>query len=219
MNHIMASFSDASEMNQRVLFGIMMLFAFGLPLIIGGSPFVVLLLLLAVLSSSEYSVITGKPHTMVLVFIVLECVLFYLLRQSNGGLQKVMFVVFVVAIFDTIAYFSGKVFGRHKLCPSISPGKTIEGFIGGIVGVLIFSVPLHFILFVKVHMAFHLIVVLVLAVLSQVGDILESAFKRRHNIKDSSNLIPGHGGVLDRFDGYILVVPTFYVMTIFINFF
>ncbi|MDA0617495.1 MAG: phosphatidate cytidylyltransferase [Proteobacteria bacterium] len=210
---------ESSELNQRIILAIIMLLVFGVPLLLGGALFVMLLLVLAVFATSEYVTISQQPRVSILFCIVLEFLLVYLLYESNAGLQKIFLLAFIIAMFDTIAFFTGKAIGKHKLCPSISPGKTIEGFVGGIIGVMVSSVPFYAILSVKTSLTFYVGIVGLLAILSQVGDILESAFKRKCGVKDSSQLLPGHGGILDRFDGYILTVPVFFVINTFVNLF
>lgn len=107
-----------------------------------------------------------------------------------------------VSIADSAAYFSGKQFGKHKLAPSISPGKTWEGVIGGLIAVSI----LGFYLNTHLNYGVWLVIGLMfLAVLSVMGDLFESKLKRQANLKDSGHILPGHGGVLDRIDG---IVPT-----------
>ncbi len=201
-----------SELNKRVVFGILMIAVIGLPIFFGGRSFVMMLLCLCVLVVSEYVTIIKNPKRLTLLFIMLEFVGFYVTRESDFGLNKVVFISFVIACFDTTAYFTGKAVGKHKLCPTISPGKTIEGFLGGIIFTIALSFPLYYLLNCKVQITLYFWIVCVLTILSQTGDILESHFKRKHGVKDSSNLIPGHGGVLDRFDGYILVLPAFFAI-------
>ena len=126
-------------------------------------------------------------------------------------------IMAIVWIADIGAYFSGKAFGRHKLAPSISPGKSWEGAIGGWLAVLIFSSITIFFPAFDGTFAFNVFsrwswfgLVLVMTVLvagSVVGDLFESQLKRRINMKDSSNLLPGHGGVLDRMDALIPTLP------------
>ena len=109
---------------------------------------------------------------------------------------------------DTFAYFAGSFFGKHKMCPAVSPKKTVEGFLGGLVGTtavvaalgcaLGFSVPLMALLGV------------LLAITATVGDLAESISKRYTGVKDSGRLIPGHGGVLDRFDSVMVTAPCVY---------
>jgi phosphatidate cytidylyltransferase len=131
-------------------------------------------------------------------------------------------VMVLVWIADIGAYFSGKAFGKRKLAPSISPGKSWEGAIGGAIAVLVlaaisillaggaapwlqdtFAVKLQ----ARFGWALALLMLLVLVMFSVIGDLFESALKRRAGIKDSSNLLPGHGGVLDRVDALIPVLP------------
>lgn len=109
---------------------------------------------------------------------------------------------------DTFAFFVGSHFGRHKLCPQVSPGKTIEGAIGGVIGsILIVCIAGSFFNLSFLH---SLIVGLFIGIVGPLGDLTESAIKRFTGVKDSGNLLPGHGGVLDRFDSIMFAVPTVY---------
>lgn len=127
------------------------------------------------------------------------------LAQQPESLPIFIALVLIIASGDIGAYFVGRLVGGRKLAPSISPGKTLSGAIGGLLCsmgmAVLFASP------VSMISANPLVAGLVIGVLAQAGDLYESAFKRRAGIKDSSNLIPGHGGFLDRFDGYLLVVP------------
>lgn len=109
---------------------------------------------------------------------------------------------------DTFAYFVGSAFGRHKLAPEISPNKSIEGFVGGLIGavvaVLIFG---HFTAIPIIH---RIAAGIIVGLLGPVGDLAESALKRFCQVKDSGSLLPGHGGVLDRFDSILFSVPAMY---------
>ncbi|HWU83865.1 MAG TPA: phosphatidate cytidylyltransferase, partial [Rhodocyclaceae bacterium] len=116
----------------------------------------------------------------------------------------------LVWIADIAAYFSGKAFGRHKLAPSISPGKTREGACGALLAVLIYGFVLALRQWPQASAARLVGLVAVLAVLtalSIVGDLFESLLKRQAGLKDSSNLLPGHGGVLDRIDSQTSTLP------------
>lgn len=107
---------------------------------------------------------------------------------------------------DTGAYFSGKYLGKHKLFPSVSPNKTIEGLIGGIA----LSIALSFVLshyFEVLDLKDWIVSAVIVAFFGNLGDLFESHLKRSYGIKDSGNFIPGHGGVLDRFDGLFLTAP------------
>jgi len=137
-----------------------------------------------------------------------------LYKHSPTFLVSVLWVVWVA---DIGAYFSGKTFGKHKLAPSISPGKTWEGAIGGWVLVLIVETASNRILSLQDTMAPRLLstlgwtglffVLTILVIVSVFGDLLESRLKRRRDMKDSSSLLPGHGGILDRIDSLIPVLP------------
>ena len=125
------------------------------------------------------------------------------------GLHKIsplllLSVLATVWIADSAAYFAGKKFGKHKLAPEISPGKTWEGVMGALLAVTLYGLLLcHF-----HHLSHWLILGLwLIVILSVMGDLFESLLKRQSNVKDSSQLLPGHGGVLDRIDGLIPTLP------------
>lgn len=109
---------------------------------------------------------------------------------------------------DTFAFFVGSRFGRHKLCPQVSPGKTIEGAIGGVVGSIIIVCLVGN--FFNLSFLHSLMVGLLIGIVGPLGDLTESAIKRFTGVKDSGKLLPGHGGVLDRFDSIMFAVPTVY---------
>ena len=134
-----------------------------------------------------------------------------------------MLFAFLIPIFtDTFAYLVGGIFGGKKLCPKISPNKTISGAIGGSLACLLFSVAVYFILysipelkavFVQTGFAFWQVMVISFlgSILAQIGDITESLFKRQADVKDSGRLLPGHGGMLDRCDSYMFVMPFVFI--------
>lgn len=116
---------------------------------------------------------------------------------------------------DTFAYFVGSAFGKTKLCPSISPGKTVEGFVGGLAGSVIIAISVG--IAIKISLVHSLVLGLMIGVLAPLGDLVESIFKRYTEVKDSGKFFPGHGGVLDRFDSIFFVVPaTYYFIRVFI---
>ena len=143
------------------------------------------------------------------------------LRYMTGG-KYVYLLVFIGAwVCDTFAYFTGRFLGKHKLIPEISPKKTIEGSIGGIVFTIGAFILYRFILFkifpeLNINLPYWLVIVLGIAasIVSQIGDLVASAVKRQYDIKDYGKLFPGHGGVLDRFDSVMLVAPVIYVIFI-----
>jgi phosphatidate cytidylyltransferase len=116
-----------------------------------------------------------------------------------------LIIVSIIWIADTAAYFSGKNFGKHKLAPSISPGKTWEGVWGALIANTIFAL---FLLYIDVVDSWIVVpAIWLITVVGIYGDLFESMFKRQANIKDSGRLLPGHGGVLDRIDGIVPALP------------
>ncbi len=120
------------------------------------------------------------------------------------------FFFLVIMGADTGAYFSGKFLGSHKLAPKISPGKTVEGLIGGIVASLLFAVLAHYWFFPELDLKFALPLSGVMAMVSVLGDLAESAMKRGSDTKDAANILPGHGGLLDRLDSLLFNAPILY---------
>ena len=119
--------------------------------------------------------------------------------------REVLAVLVLCWVADTAAYFVGRRHGRHKLAPAISPGKTWEGAAGGLAGVLAYAALLG--LWADARLGLLLAAAALLAVLSVVGDLFESAAKRQAGVKDSGALLPGHGGVLDRIDSATATLP------------
>ncbi|WJG20990.1 phosphatidate cytidylyltransferase [Vibrio furnissii] len=126
------------------------------------------------------------------------------------GAKLVMFVCFIVWAADSGAYFTGKSLGKHKMAPAVSPNKTIEGLIGGVIAAMVVGwlfADWFAIEFSSLGAMF--ITILLTVVISVLGDLVESMFKRVSGIKDSSNIIPGHGGILDRVDSLTAAFPVF----------
>ena len=116
----------------------------------------------------------------------------------------------IVMLTDTGAYYTGRSIGRHKLAPRVSPGKTIEGAIGGFVMAVVVGFLCKLVFFHEIPAAHALALGAVLGVIGQVGDLAESMLKRGSSVKDSGNLLPGHGGMLDRVDSILFCAPVLY---------
>jgi phosphatidate cytidylyltransferase len=132
------------------------------------------------------------------------------IQAFGGGRLTLLLLIVVIVVSDSAQYYAGRAFGRRPLSPSISPKKTVEGAIGGLVfGTAAFAIGGHRLFGV----AWPLLVLAgaVIAALGMVGDLFESLLKRSAGVKDSSNLIPGHGGVLDRIDSWLFAAPVYYV--------
>ena len=127
-----------------------------------------------------------------------------LIREQPNGLLLTFWAMALVWACDSGAFFAGRAIGGPKLAPQISPNKTWAGFIGGILGASAFGFALVWLFALPVGLA---MATPFLAVLAQLGDLYESHLKRRAGVKDSGNLLPGHGGVLDRLDGLVAVAP------------
>jgi phosphatidate cytidylyltransferase len=132
--------------------------------------------------------------------------------RAMCGPATMVWMIGVIAISDSAQYYTGRNFGRRKLAPAVSPGKTIEGLLGGLVAAPIAAAALApwGLPDVPLHLA--AIVGLILAAFGVGGDLFESLLKRSAGMKDSSTLIPGHGGVLDRVDAYLFAAPVFYLL-------
>ena len=138
---------------------------------------------------------------------LLVCIDFY---PKGDGKMWIFFLLVVIFASDTGAYYAGRYLGKHKLYEAISPNKTWEGAIGGLLLSLVISnlylriFPFHIL---NLEM---IIVVLVLAIMGQIGDLAESMLKRNQGVKDSGSILPGHGGILDRIDGLLFAIPVLY---------
>lgn len=130
-----------------------------------------------------------------------------LLGSAPRGRFWILFVLAVIVADDTGAYFTGVKLGTHKLCESISPKKTVEGSIGGLLLSISAGLLFGMIVFQNVHASQLLLFSLLIAVTGQVGDLVESMIKRNCGKKDSSRLLPGHGGILDRLDSLLFAFP------------
>ena len=137
-----------------------------------------------------------------------------LIRLRNDfpieGPKLVGFLLIVVWIGDAGAYYFGKAFGKHKMSPRISPKKTIEGLVGGILTAIAAAVVIHFTFFPQFPVVHAAIAGVILSVTGVIGDLAESMWKRSADVKDSGTLIPGHGGFLDRFDSVFYTTPILY---------
>jgi phosphatidate cytidylyltransferase len=145
------------------------------------------------------------------VYVGLPFALIMVIDRFPNGKFWILFLITVIFSSDTGAFYFGKLFGKHKLHEAISPGKTWEGAIGG----LFCSIAAAFV-FIRLIVLHPIniplfILVISLSLIGQIGDLAESMLKRSHNIKDSSRILPGHGGILDRIDGLLFSIPALYL--------
>lgn len=148
--------------------------------------------------------------TITAVFYVVFFSFHVTLVEQSGAYSILVWLIFLTAFgTDIMAYFSGYAFGKHKLCPKISPKKTIEGSVGGTLGSVVLCGLFSF--FFAKELLIHCLIIGVLGgIISQFGDLTASIFKRKMGIKDYGNLIPGHGGIMDRFDSVLFTAPLVY---------
>jgi phosphatidate cytidylyltransferase len=194
----------------------------------GGASIYILFLVIfsvTVLKHEKYTI-----NDAVLTFLgglIITYLFSFLINITYLGEDKINGQYFLILLLlgawgtDTFAYFSGSFFGKRKLAPDISPKKTIEGSIGGIVGsMLLMALYGHFVLGNTMKTSFVLFMVLgmLCSILSQIGDLIASVIKRHCGIKDYGHLLPGHGGILDRFDSVLFIAPlVYYYFRFFIN--
>ena len=189
--------------------------------ILAAAMFILLLyyFVLAVFSKGRISIESLAVLYMMTIYIVVAFTCLILLRKGKNGTYLYLLPFVGAWISDTFAYFTGRLLGRHKLIPEVSPKKTVEGSIGGIVFTAISFVVYGIILkcfFFAVEADYVLLAVMGAAasVISQVGDLIASVIKRHYGIKDYGHLFPGHGGVMDRFDSVLATAPVVYILSV-----
>ena len=184
--------------------------------------------LLCLVGASVFNVVLGIRHnrskilaSLGVIYIFLPCVCVIWIREYSGsGLELMLWLFIVICTTDTGAYFLGKMVGGPRLAPKISPGKTWAGLIGGIscagcVGTAVAILFLEFLAMPNVWLWAGMAILI--AGTAQIGDLAESWLKRQMSVKDSGKIIPGHGGLLDRLDGYMLGAPVFTIAIIWMD--
>ncbi|MFC6261079.1 phosphatidate cytidylyltransferase [Levilactobacillus fujinensis] len=172
--------------------------------------FVLLLLLRTVVSRNRFSFDDAGVITLSMLYIGIGFHFFIAARAVS--LVALLYALFIVWTTDSGAYMIGRRFGRNKLAPHISPNKTWEGSIGGsIVGTIVGSVFWYFFPIGHLSLGIMILLTLIFSIVGQFGDLVESALKRYYGVKDSGKILPGHGGILDRFDSLLLVLPVIHL--------
>lgn len=164
-----------------------------------------------VASFPKYSSMRFITTYFAFIYVAVMLSFIYLTRNSDNGIYTVWLIFITSWVCDTCAYFSGVALGKHKLAPVLSPKKSVEGAVGGVIGSALVGY-----IYGRIIGNFALsfcIISAAGAVLSQFGDLFASAIKRNHDIKDYGKLIPGHGGILDRFDSVIVTAPVIYILS------
>ncbi len=139
-----------------------------------------------------------------------------IIRKEEAGSQLIFMLFLIVWLGDTVAYYIGTLVGKHLLAPSISPNKSIEGAIGGLLGSIGGALLAHYWFYPSISIANCTILGLVTGIAGQMGDLCESILKRNLKVKDSGFLVPGHGGLLDRLDSVLFSAPVFYYIHLYL---
>lgn len=165
-----------------------------------------------VVSKNRFNFVDMSFCVMAVAYIGIGFMYFFETRES--GLIYILYALLIVWLTDTGAYLFGKSFGKRKLWPQISPNKTIEGSLGGTLVSII--IPIVFVIAGLMEGSLWLLIpfTVVLSIFGQMGDLVESALKRHFDVKDSGTFLPGHGGILDRFDSFIFVLPLMNILPI-----
>lgn len=180
-------------------------------------PFIIIILMISMVVRKHFKIKDASFILFAIYYIGLSfyTLVFYFLKPE--GIYEFFYIILIAMLTDTFAYFSGTFFGKHKLCPDISPKKTIEGSIGGTIIATALAVT-YVVLVDKINFAFNNIffiigLTFVLSIISQFGDLAASVIKRQYKIKDYGNIFPGHGGVLDRLDSILFTSLTYYYLS------
>ena len=183
------------------------------------TTFSLLFVILGIVSIYEmWKLRKGKTKTLAFLYVIIPFLLiqFFGMTDSNSPNSPfdpslILFMLILTWTFDTFAYVIGVKFGKHKIMPSVSPKKSWEGFIGGFFFTII-TAYLTASYFPEIKLNQIIVISLFLPFTATTGDFIESYYKRQAGVKDSGKLIPGHGGILDRMDAFMITIPTIYIL-------
>lgn len=176
----------------------------------------IVIMLFTLVFSTKYTIEDIAVTLLGFMYVAIAFSHIMLITKFSMG-YLVIWLVFIIAWgSDTFAYFVGKAFGKKKLIPSVSPNKTIAGSVGGVIGAMILCGIFGY-LFMPSFAIYLMLLGVVGAVISQIGDLVASKIKRINDIKDFGKLMPGHGGVLDRFDSILMTAPIVYYFIFFLT--
>lgn len=212
-----------------ILFGLLL----GVSAYFYSNRFILIITLLSVLISGLFQLIRYKFDNAIenlssflfgLIYVALFFSFLILIREfpHKSGLEYRLGGLWIIFLFlcswfsDILSYFIGTPFGKHKILPLVSPNKSWEGSFGGIAGAMLAAFVSKSIFFKEVPLIHLLSLAILISVFGQLGDFVESSFKRQVSLKDSSSIIPGHGGILDRFDSLLFSAPLVYFYLTFI---
>jgi phosphatidate cytidylyltransferase len=155
-------------------------------------------------------------HALAMGYIPMALSGYILIYDSEFGAQWIFLFLCVISMGDAGAYYVGSLWGRRKLCPSVSPGKTVEGALGGLAANLVVGIVLGNLMLPSFSSCKGAVFLILLGISGQIGDLFESMLKRSAGVKDSGSLLPGHGGLLDRIDALLFAAPVALVMALYV---
>ena len=175
-----------------------------------------LFFILAILTIYEmWKLRKGKSKTLALLYILTPFILAQVILinplEEIWTTNLMLFIFLLTWTFDTFAYIIGVRFGKHKIIPSISPNKSWEGFLGGFIFTIIIGY-FSYKYFNFPNIKIPILTSIILPITATLGDFIASHYKREANVKDTGNLIPGHGGILDRMDAFMITIPAIYIL-------
>lgn len=171
-----------------------------------------LLLLFTVVSKNHFTFDDAGFLLLAIVYVGMGFYYMYVTREIN--LTYIFFALFTIWATDSGAYFVGRSIGKRKLWPEISPNKTIGGFFGGIVFGVIVGILFYFFTPLEASLLKIILMSVLISIFGQLGDLVQSAYKRHYGVKDAGKLLPGHGGILDRMDSLLFILPILHLFHI-----
>ena len=186
----------------RSIVGLLILFVYSITLIINYNLIFYLIIFLYLIIFVEINLFFKKNRTLILIYLLISLIFFINIGFNKDNIYNFNFMILIIITFDIFSYVIGTKYGSTKILKTISPKKTLEGLVGGIIFSLLFSISLIILFKNEINLPI-ILFILIIIFSSFTGDIIESYFKRINNLKNSSNFLPGHGGFFDRFDSLI----------------
>lgn len=186
----------------RSLVGFLILFVYSITLIINYNLIYYLIIFLYLIIFVEINLFFKKNRMLILIYLLISLIFFINIGFNKDNIYNFNFMILIIITFDIFSYVIGTKYGSTKILKIISPKKTLEGLVGGIIFSLVFSISLIILFKNEINLSIILFILIIISS-SFTGDIIESYFKRINNLKNSSNFLPGHGGFFDRFDSLI----------------
>jgi phosphatidate cytidylyltransferase len=211
-----------NEILKRAIFGGIYVAVLWTCTIMSSISFAILFFILGIISLYEmWKLRKGKSKMVAFAYIITPFILIQLIPYSGIGFSikpfdpSIILLLFILTwTFDTFAFIVGVKFGKNKILPSVSPKKSWEGFVGGLIFCVLIGFIAHnfFSEFFNIKIKTIITFSIMLPITATLGDFIESHFKRQAEVKDSGNIIPGHGGILDRMDAFMITIPVLYII-------